>query len=497
MEKWESTGSELPALNCWSEVLAEIQARIAPRFARAEVRERVGRYLVGLIDRVERKNGWQLAEAIGERGPQGVQRLLNAAVWDTEGVRDDLRRYIVDALGDEASGVLIVDETGFLKQGRHSCGVARQYTGTAGTTSNAQVGVFLAYASAKGAAFVDRALYLPRSWLTDEERRAVTHVPKGLRFATKITLAQQMLARAFAARVPARWVTADSGYGRSHAFRQWLEQRDQAYAVMIPKTTALQYEGRRERAEQLGARLPAEAWGSVQTCDEGQEVSAHRWVCLPLSGTCPTGRRRWLLIRRPQEDPNDLAYYLAYGPETTLLPELVRVCDRRWAIEEDFAEAKGEVGLDQYEVRTWTAWHRFITLCLLAHALLVMVRLRAGADEATAQKGDLHRTALRSPSPKCADWSWRCVSRASNGRSDWDGPTFGVSTRPWQPAVRPHGERTRKGTCGLLAFRLAKPYSSLPRESGESATRNGNAFARCSQHRSRSRGVPATTIGLS
>src|SRR5215469_882516 len=150
VEEWESPGSEVPSLNRWSEALAEIQTRIAPRFARAEVRERVGRYLVGLLDRVERKNGWQLAEAIGETGPQGVQRLLNAAVWDTEGVRDELRRYVVDTLGDGASGILIVDETGFLKQGCHSCGVARQYTGTAGTTSNAQVGVFLAYASAKG-----------------------------------------------------------------------------------------------------------------------------------------------------------------------------------------------------------------------------------------------------------------------------------------------------------------------------------------------------------
>ena len=192
MKEWESTEPELTSLHSWSEVLAGVQACIAPRFARAEVRERAGRYLVGLIDRVERKNGWQLAEALGEQGPQGVQRLPSAAVWDAEGVRDDLRRFVVEALGDGASGVLIVDETGYTPQGRHSCGVARQYTGTAGTTSNAQGGVFLAYASAKGTAFVDRALYLPRSWSKDSERRALTHVPKGLHFATKITLAQRM-----------------------------------------------------------------------------------------------------------------------------------------------------------------------------------------------------------------------------------------------------------------------------------------------------------------
>lgn len=395
MEEWEAQALEAPRMGRWSQGLDEVQSRIGSRFARAEVRERVGRYLVGLLDRVERKNGWQLAEAIGETGPQGVQRLLNAAVWDVEGVRDDLRGYVIEGLGERASGVLIVDETGFLKKGMHSCGVAQQYTGTAGTTSNAQVGVFLAYASEKGAAFIDRALYLPRSWTRDQERRAAAHVPKGLRFAPKITLAQRLLTRAFAARVPAGWVTADSGYGRSHAFREWLERRDRAYAVMIPKTTAVQYEGCRERAEQLGQRLPEDAWVSIATSRAIRAAPVHQWVCLPLSELCTKGRRRWLLIRRSQQDPSDLAYYLAYGPEETSLQQLVRVCDRRWAIEEDFAEAKGEVGLDQYEVRTWTAWHRSITLCLLAHAALVVLRQRARLSEATAQKGGLLPTGSR------------------------------------------------------------------------------------------------------
>jgi hypothetical protein len=176
---------------------------------------------------------------------------------------------------------------------------------------------------------------------------------------------------------------------------------------------------------------------------------------------------------------------------------VVRVCDRRWAIEEGFAEAKGEVGLDQYEVRTWTAWHRFITLGLLAHAMLVLVRLRAGAEETTAKKGDRPRTAVRSPSPKCAAWFWRCVSRVSNGRSGGDGPAFGVPIRRWQPAVEPHGERTRKGPGVLLVFRPAKLSFCLPRASGRSATRNGSAFVRSSLHSSRSQGVPATTIDVS
>src|SRR5215204_905022 len=188
----------------WVDAVAELHDRIAHRFARSEVRERARRYLVGLLERVERKNGWQLAEAIGEAGPRGVQRLLSAATWDADGVRDDLRNYVVDHLGDEATGVLIVDETGFLKKGAKSCGVARQYTGTAGDTVNCQVGVFLAYASARGAAFIDRALYLPQEWTGERDRRTEAGLPAETRLATKIELAKQMLARAFGAEVPAR-----------------------------------------------------------------------------------------------------------------------------------------------------------------------------------------------------------------------------------------------------------------------------------------------------
>src|SRR5215203_2759845 len=159
------------AIGKWLKVFGELHRQIGHRFCRSEPRERVRRYLLGLLGRVERKNGWQLAEAIGEHDPQGVQRLLNCARWDADVVRDDLRSYVVEHLADGASGVLIVDETGFLKKGEKSVGVARQYTGTAGNTVNCQVGVFLAYASEKGAAFIDRALYLPRAWTNAPARR--------------------------------------------------------------------------------------------------------------------------------------------------------------------------------------------------------------------------------------------------------------------------------------------------------------------------------------
>jgi SRSO17 transposase len=361
-------GLGLAAIERCTDAWAELHARIGRRFARAEARERAGRYLAGLLERVERKNGWQLAEAIGEPEPRGVQRLLSAAIWDTDGVRDDLRDYVVAHLGDEATGVLIVDETGFLKKGKKSCGVARQYTGTAGTTENCQVGVFLAYAAQDGAAFIDRALYLPQEWADDWGRRTEAGVPEDTRFATKIELAQRMLARAFAEDVPARWVVADAFYGRSHALRRWLEAGGRPYALMIPKTTAVWYQGRRERAEQLGERL----------CPD--PVLAP-WTCLALSDGCAAGMRRWLLVRCDAEDPDEYAYFLAYGPEETAVAELIRVCTTRWQIEEYFAQAKGEIGLDQYEVRKWEAWYRHATLCLLAHAYLVVMRQAAQREE--------------------------------------------------------------------------------------------------------------------
>jgi SRSO17 transposase len=367
------SGLGLAAIARCADAWADLHARIAHRFARSEARERAGRYLAGLLDRVERKNGWQLAEAMGEAGPRGVQRLLSAAAWDADAVRDDLRNYVVDRLGDAASGVLVVDETGFLKKGRKSCGVARQYTGTAGATANCQVGVFLAYATENGAAFIDRALYLPQEWAEDRARRTEADIPEETKFATKIELAQRMLARAFAAGVPARWVVADALYGRSRELRRWLEKRGRAYALMIPKTTAVRYQSRRERAEQLGERLSADA-------------STDPWVCLELSDECAAGMRRWLLVRRGAADPDEPAYFLAYGPAETSQEELIGVCTSRWQIEECLAEAKGEVGLDQYEVRKWAAWHRHATLCLLAHAYLVAMR-RAAREEERGKRG--------------------------------------------------------------------------------------------------------------
>lgn len=371
----------------WSEALGELHERIGRRFARSEARNRVKRYLAGLLGRVERKNGWQLAEAIGEHDPQGVQRLLNSAKWDADEARDDLREYVVEHLGDAQTGVLIVEETGFLKKGEKSVGVARQYTGTAGDTVNCQVGVFLTYSSEKGAAFLDRSLYLPRAWTNDPARRAEAGIPAGLVFANKIELAEEMLEQAFEADVPARWVVADSFYGRSHAFRKWLEERGRPYAVMVPKTNAVPLGGRKKKIKRYVERLGEGAFSEIRPAQDTGGRRPWEWACMDLAPDKEKGMRRWLLVRRSTEDPEDLGFYQAYGPDGTTVEELVGVCQERWTVEECFAEAKGEVGLDHYEVRRWDAWHRHVTLCLLAHAFLAVVRSCAEQEERAVKRG--------------------------------------------------------------------------------------------------------------
>jgi SRSO17 transposase len=377
--------------------LADVHARIAPRFRRREARERARRYLDGLLGRVERKNGWQLAEALGEGGPQGMQRLLNAADWDVEAVRDDLRAYVMEHLADERSGVLVIDETGFVKKGTKSAGVARQYSGTAGRRENQQIGVFLLYASERGAAFIDRALYLPDEWMGDAARREEAHVPEQVGFATKGELARELLARAFAAGVPARWVVGDTVYSGDEV-RRWLEGQGRSYVLAVPSTHGIWTRAHQQTAEQLIGRLPSDVWVRLSAGQGSQGPRWYDWACLRLPYATAAGKGQWLLARRSISDPSELAYYRVYGPAETPVGEMVRVAGRRWTIEEGFEQAKGEVGLDQYEVRRYDAWYRHVTLALLAHACLEVIRLSAlaaeGASENAAAAGREDRVDL-------------------------------------------------------------------------------------------------------
>lgn len=363
--------------------LAQVQERIGPSFRRAEARTRAGRFLRALLAPVERKNGWQLAEELGEYSPHGVQRLLAEADWDEEAVRDELRRYVVESLGD-ADGVLVVDETGFLKKGKKSAGVANQYSGAAHGLATSQVGVFLLYASTHGAAFLDRDLYLPDEWLMDPVRCREAGIPEESTLVSKGELAKRMLARAFEAQVPANWVVGDTLYGYDE-LRLFLEEQFKHYVLAIPETHLVWVAGRQEPIGYLAALLPDTAW-TVLSAGEGSQgprLYEWAWFQLPQGGDSSEEAQehsqeqaRFLLVRRNLSDPSKRAYYRVAGPATLTLSEVVCIAGRRWTIEEGIEEAKGEVGLDQYEVRTYRAWYRFMTLALFAHAVLSAVRHR-------------------------------------------------------------------------------------------------------------------------
>jgi SRSO17 transposase len=363
----------------WAAQFERLCERISPRFVRPEVRRRVAGFLQGLLSDVARKNGWQLAEQAGETTPDGMQRLLTTARWDADGLRDDLRGYVVEHLGDPG-GVLVVDETGFLKKGGKSAGVQRQYSGTAGRIENCQVGVFLAYASLKGRALVDRELYLPKEWAADQDRRGEAHVPQRVGFATKPMLAQQMLERAVAAGVPARWVTGDEVYGGDARLRAFLEERDLAYVLAVKATQPLWAHGEQGPAEvparELVAGLPARAWRRLSAGDGAKGPRVYDWARVALTRPGWPGRGFWLLARRRLSD-GELAFYACFGPARTTLAELVRVAGIRWAVEESFQAAKDQVGLDHYQVRRYDAWYRHVTLVLVAQAFLAAVRAQA------------------------------------------------------------------------------------------------------------------------
>jgi SRSO17 transposase len=374
---------DVAAVEGWAADLAALHARFGARFGRAEPRQRARGYVEGLLSPVERKNGWQLAEQAGEATPYGTQRLLAGARWDADAVRDDLRAYVVEHLGDPA-GVLVVDETGFLKKGTKSVGVQRQYSGTAGRIENCQIGVFLAYATPQGRTFLDRELYLPKEWAHDPARRTEAGVPEVVGVRTKPELARAMLERALAAGVPAGWVTGDEVYGRDRRLRRWLEERDQPFVLAVAANEAVAcrladgwWEG---PAASLAAGIRPAGWTRLSAGDGSKGPRVYDWARVRLARLDEPGRGHWLLVRRSLADPMAVAYYIAFAPADTPLEALVRVAGTRWAIEESIEIAKGEVGLDHYEVRRWDGWYRHITLALLAQAFLTVVRARATAD---------------------------------------------------------------------------------------------------------------------
>jgi SRSO17 transposase len=359
----------------------DIERRLAPYFERAEPRQRAMAYLQGLLSPAERKNSWQLAEVSGDTTPYAFQHLLRRALWDPEAVCGELRRYVLQHLADP-SAVLVIDETGFLKKGRHSAGVARQYSGTAGRVENCQIGVFLGYASPLGHTLLDRELYLPQEWTADRDRCRQAGIPEDQRFATKPQLAQQILERVLATGIPAKWVAGDSVYGDDRRLRLWLEAQLQASVLAVSGQEYVWLDGRQRQVKTILATLPEDGWTRLSAGDGAKGPRWYDWGWRPLADPLDPGWRRWLLVRRRVSDPTELRGYVIFAPQDTTLAEAVRVAGSRWVIEQLFEAAKGEVGLDHYEVRSWTGWYRHITLAMWALALLAVLRAGTIAVEA-------------------------------------------------------------------------------------------------------------------
>jgi SRSO17 transposase len=368
----------------WQEGLDELMGRAAGRFPRVELRRRARAFVRGLLADLPRKNCWTIAEHAGDPSPDGMQHLLGRAVWDHDKVRDDIRDYVVEHLGGQGA-VLVVDETGDLKKGTTTVGVQRQYTGTAGRIENAQVAVYLVYATDAGHALVDRELYLPKAWTADPERLQAAGVPDQVEFATKPELAMRMLAHALDAGVPAGWVAADEVYGANPALRAEaeLEARGVGYVLAVACDHRVVCGGDSYRADALLRLVPARAW---QCLSAGKGAKGHRlydWAFIRLDHHQQHGpavsdggqtAQRWLLIRRNQRT-GDLAFYRCWMPRPVPLAILVRVAGTRWTVEERFQTGKGLVGLDQHQVRRWRSWYRWVTLAMLAHAFLVVAAL--------------------------------------------------------------------------------------------------------------------------
>lgn len=373
-------------LELWAASLRDVKGRMRPLFTQDRVAASAGQYLDGLLGEERRKTGWMRAEAAGDPGPWRQQAILGRGRWDADALRDIVRDYVLEHLADE-DAVLVVDETGFLKQGRSSCGVARQYTGSVGKITNCQIGVFATYASRHGHAFIDRALYLPKVWAGDHERLKVAHVPDGIGFATKPALALAMIQRAIQADMPFAWVAADSVYGVGD-IEMALRRAGKGYVLGVNASSQFNsWIGKPEvagTAAEIAEGLDPVAWQrlSAGTGTKGERL--HNWAYLELADLEAAeyyeGRAglwtRGLLIRRHLAD-GELAFFTTWCPAGTPVETLVRIEGHRWAIEDGFETAKNELGLDHNETRSWHGWHRHVSLVMLAFAMLTAIRREA------------------------------------------------------------------------------------------------------------------------
>src|SRR5437667_3163709 len=400
---WRTIGRKqmtIEELEQWQEEFEQFHARFADLFERSESREQAKKYLRGLLAQADRKNSWQVAEAVGDRIPDRMQRLLYRVPWDADAARDRLQRFVIETFGDD-EGIGVVDETSFLKKGTHSVGVARQYLGAAGKLENGQVATVLSYAAKGAHVFLDRRLYLPEEWVWNRQRRAQARVPQEVRFETKPEQAIAMLLHAWEQGVPMRWGTGEEVYGDSPRLRETIQAHGRFYVLAVSANTRVWSERPEveEPQEQTGgrprlaprvakgaskarmvseviARFPTSAWKRLAVGEGEKGLSNYHWARVRVveSRDQLPGPDVWLLARRSPSAPDKLSYYLAYAPSKTSLQTLVRVASTRYTVEQCIEEAKGETGLDEYEVRFWHSWYRHITLSMMAHAWLASIR---------------------------------------------------------------------------------------------------------------------------
>lgn len=381
-------------LELWGASLREVKSRMRVLFTQERVASSANLFLDGLLGTERRKTGWMRAEAAGDPGPWRQQAILGRGRWDADALRDIVRDYVVENLGEDGA-VLVIDETGFLKQGKASCGVARQYTGSAGKITNCQIGVFAAYVSSRGHAFIDRALYLPKGWTDDRERLAAAHVPASVGFATKPVLAVQMIRRALAAEVPFSWVAADAVYGVGDV-EQALRRACKGYVLGVKSDHHFgSWAGKPPvagTAVEIANGLEPDTWQRLSAGEGTKGARLHDWAYFELAdfdadeyAENQSGRwTRGLLIRRNISD-GDLAFFTTWCPAGTGLQALVTIEGHRWAIEDSFETAKNELGLDHNETRSWHGWHRHVSLVMLAFAMMAVIRYRAN-DSAHPKK---------------------------------------------------------------------------------------------------------------
>ena len=360
---------------CWEQAYERFWEAFDSCFNYKKTAKRAREYVRGLMATLERKNGWQLAEFIGDSSPYAVQNFLSRAIWSADKARDQLTKSAMDTLLEkQEAGALIIDETGFLKKGKHSAGVKRQYSGTAGRIENSQIGVFLALAGSNGHALIDRELYLPKEWCEDNERRKAAGIPDEVEFQTKQELAINMLKRAFASGCKPKWVLADALYGSSYEFRKFLLDNSQAYVLAVSKSQCITISLNQIRVDTAIEKLPEEAWKKLSAGHGSKGERWYEWASFALCWPAAQGMLQYVLARRNIHNKEDIAYYFCYATVGIELDELVKAAGQRWQIESCFEEAKQEVGLDEYEVRSWDGWYRHITMSMVGLLLINIFR---------------------------------------------------------------------------------------------------------------------------